>query len=208
MTRRVVVQLCRTHRSVEFLQRDDGWEFTDRLEAVWRACGLTSADRLAALTSHRRTYGPRPDRAHCPGSYSWPELRREAERRFGANESPDAVIADLRTRRDGDRATLPSVQTMRRWFREGRWLDRQARGADGAGCATRADATQARDDADVDRPGPHWYTRTGRPPHPMRHVAPIGMRMEIFPPFDAHIFDMSRMGPAEDDFGDRWIHGP
>jgi len=206
MTRRIVVHLCRTHRTVEFLSRDDGWEFTDQLEVAWRAHGMASTDRLAALTTHRRVYGPRPDRSHSPGSYSWPHLRAEAERRFGANETPDEVIADLRTRHEDGHATVPSVQTMRRWFREARWLDSPP------GCDDNQESRSAKTEGDSTPPTDgrtrQWYTRTGRPPHPMRHIVPIGMSMAIFPPFDAHLFGMSRMGPAEDDFGDRWIHGP
>ncbi len=52
-----------------------------------------------------------------------------------------------------------------------------------------------------------WYTPTGKPPHPLRHIAPPGMRMSLFPPFDAMLFDMSRREADEDDMGDRWIHG-
>lgn len=58
----------------------------------------------------------------CPGSYSWPLLRREAERRFATGEAPESVIADLReSYRDGP-AMVPSVRTMRRWFTDARWL--------------------------------------------------------------------------------------
>ncbi len=200
MTRRVVVQLCGTHRMAEFLARDDGWEFTDRLEEAWRSHGVAGTARMAALAAHRRAHGPRPDRSHCPGSYSWPLLRLEAERRYETGEAPDLVIADLRGRHGDGHATVPSVQTMRRWFRERRWLDRPPTPASGTDEASP-------DDDDEDRGG-GWYTRTGKPPHPLRHLALPGMRMELFPALDVHLFDMSRTGPAEDDFGDRWIHGP
>ncbi len=53
----------------------------------------------------------------------------------------------------------------------------------------------------------HHYTKTGKPPHPLRHIVPRGMSLSVFPPFDAIFFDMSRQEPADNDFGDRWIHG-
>lgn len=206
MTRRVVVQLCRVHRSAEFLARDDGWEFTQRMEAAWRSHGVATAQRMAALAAHRRTYGPRAQPSRCPGSYSWPALRREAERRFGQHEAPAEVIADLRDRHRDGLATVPSVQTMRRWFREARWLDRPPRRDVSVRRPGRGprNALGAGEDLGQER----WYTKTGKPPHPMRHIVPMGMRMQVFPPFDALYFDMSRAGPADDDFGDRWIHGP
>ena len=42
----------------------------------------------AALRTAHRTRG-------LPGSYSWRELRREAEERFAAGEPPSAVIDEL-----------------------------------------------------------------------------------------------------------------
>lgn len=58
-----------------------------------------------------------------PGSYSWPKLRNEAERRFAAGEDPRVVIADLRENNADGPALAPSVRTMRRWFTQRRWLD-------------------------------------------------------------------------------------
>ncbi len=152
---------------------------------------MATVARLAALAAHRRTHGPRPERRRPPGSHSWPLLRLEAERRFAANEPPDAVIADLRARHGSGRATVPSVQTMRRWFREARWLDRSAgrehQAADGSGMTEDRPA----DPAD----GGNRYTPTGTPPHPMLHIVSPGMRMEVVPPLAAHLFDMSPTGP-------------
>ncbi len=200
MTRRVVVHLCRTHRTDAYLSRDDGREFTDRIEAAWRTLGLATSARLAALAAHRRAHGPRPDRSHCPGSYSWPALRLEAEGRFASGEPPREVIGDLRSRHVEAPATVPSVQTMRRWFRERRWLDRGAADGDGGERTQECDPP-----ADVRKT---YYTRTGKPPHPLLRYAGAMTGITMWRPFDAHIYDMSRGGPAEDDFGDRWIHGP
>jgi hypothetical protein len=59
-----------------------------------------------------------------PGSYAWPTLRDEAERRFAAGAAAQAVIATLRARHAADTARAPSVRTMRRWCAERRWLAR------------------------------------------------------------------------------------
>ena len=57
-------------------------------------------------------------------SRGWPMLRREAERRFAADEPPAQVISELRqTYRDGP-AMVPSLRTMRRWFTQARRLAR------------------------------------------------------------------------------------
>ncbi len=126
LTHGVAVWLCDTHGSGAFMHRRAGREFTDRVAAVWTASGVLTVRRKQALEAHLRRVrmvGAERDR---PGSYSWPVLRREAERRFAAGEPPPEVIADLRgTSRDGP-AMVPSVRTMRRWFTQARWLERQS----------------------------------------------------------------------------------
>jgi hypothetical protein len=121
MTHRVKVWLCATHADVSFLDAAGGNTFVARLHAVWAAAGAVTPWRLAALRAHVRAlhaYGTGRDR---PGSYAWPELRREAEKRFAAGEDPVVVIADLRGRHRSGPAHVPSPRTMRRWFTEARW---------------------------------------------------------------------------------------
>lgn len=212
MTHRVAVQLCPRHRDVRYLRRDGGRAFASALEEVWRAHGVASAFRRAALRTHRRRYGARADAGRLPGSYSWPALRAEAERRFAADEPPDAVIDDLRTRHGEDHATVPTRQTMRRWFREGRWLDTDSANAGARSGSGRPPRRRLRPSShsvggSSVKTVKYWYTKSGKPPHPLRHIVPYGARLSVFPPFDALFFDMSRRGPADDDFGDRWIHG-
>lgn len=70
------------------MHRRAGREFTDRVAAVWTASGVLTVRRKQALEAHLRRVrmvGAERDR---PGSYSWPVLRREAERRFAAGEPP------------------------------------------------------------------------------------------------------------------------
>ena len=66
---------------------------------------------------------PRPR----PGSYSWAELRREAEERWASGDLPGPVIEELRAREAPGRARPPSRPTMYRWWREGRWRAAGAR---------------------------------------------------------------------------------
>ena len=103
------------------MARRAGRDFVASLMRAWDAAGCLTAARSRALDLHRvRLAGP-PPRSR-PGSYAWPELRREAERRFAAGETPGRVIAELRERAGAGPAVPPSRRTMTRWFREGRWL--------------------------------------------------------------------------------------
>jgi hypothetical protein len=109
-----------------------GRDFVASLHAVWRAAGIRSKRHEAALSAHLARIRRRPDR-NQPGSYSWPGLRQEAERRFARGEHPRVVIDDLRRRHTGLPANVPSVRTMRRWFAQRRWLTSVAASAHRAG---------------------------------------------------------------------------
>ena len=89
---------------------------------VWRAADCLTARRSRALDLFLARFASPVPRV-CPGSYSWRELRAEAEGAgFAGGERPASVIAELRARereRPGP-AHPPTAQTMRRWFREGR----------------------------------------------------------------------------------------
>jgi hypothetical protein len=123
LTRGVMVWLCAAHRAPAFLTRRAGRDLVASLGALWSAAGCFGARRRRALEDHLRRVR-QPPAAPRPGSYSWPELRREAERRFGAGEPPGRVIGELRARHAGLPARVPSLRTMRRWFSDGRWLPR------------------------------------------------------------------------------------
>lgn len=123
MTHGVSIWLCEAHRGDGFLRRRSGNEFVERLSAVWTASGVLNGRRQQALDAHLHRVLHSSDDRDRPGSYSWPVLRREAERRFAAGEEPAAVISELRqTYRDGP-AMVPSIRTMRRWFTQARWQD-------------------------------------------------------------------------------------
>lgn len=130
MTHGISIWLCEVHSTDEFLQRRSGKAFTERLVSIWIAAGAATARKLAAARAHvRGVQRAVLDTSDLPGSYSWPKLREEAERRFATGEDPSAVISDLRqTYRDGP-AMVPTVRTMHRWFTDGRWRVAHRRGA-------------------------------------------------------------------------------
>ncbi len=121
LTHGVVVWLCAAHRENRFLARRGGREFTERLAARWAAAGCLTVTRARALRTHIGQVAAAATRQPTPGSYSWPELRQEAERRFDHGEPPGDVIRELRQRYRHAVAQVPSTRTMRRWFSEARW---------------------------------------------------------------------------------------
>jgi hypothetical protein len=120
----VSVWLCAAHRDPGFVYGRAGRDLVVSLMHVWRSADCFTRERSRALDlfqARLRSLAPRSR----PGSYTWPELRLEAEGRWAAGEAPGRVIDELRAReraRPGP-ARPPSVVTMRRWFRQGRWRD-------------------------------------------------------------------------------------
>jgi hypothetical protein len=125
MTHGITIWLCDHHRSDTYMQRRSGGEFVERLAAAWAAAGMLTIRRRDALSAHCQRIEAGDTKREQPGSYSWPQLRREAERRYAAGEAPAKVIHELRQNyRDGP-AMVPSIRTMRRWFTQARWLTTQ-----------------------------------------------------------------------------------
>ena len=122
LTHGVSVWLCDQHASDAFARRDGGVEFVERLARVWAAAGALSARRMAALRAHVQRVRHAGVQRGRPGSYSWPLLRQEAERRFAAGQPPGTVITELRKSYADGPAMVPSIRTMRRWFTQARWL--------------------------------------------------------------------------------------
>jgi hypothetical protein len=172
LTQGVSVWLCAGHRAPAFLARRAGRDLAASLGALWSGAGCLTTRRRRALEDHLRRVRQHPA-ATRPGSYAWPELRREAERRFSAGEPPARVIAELRARHRSAPACVPSLRTMRRWFSDGRWLARApasvvsrparpvsrpvARGGEGSaapgGVARPAEAPRGREPSECDRAG-------------------------------------------------------
>ena len=107
----------------EFQTRRNGRDFVLTLERLWKAHGCLTVARSNALRRHLAACSGAEARPR-PGSYSWPELRQEAEAAFAAGSPADKVIAALRRLHAAGAAHPPSTRTMRRWSTERRWLAR------------------------------------------------------------------------------------
>jgi hypothetical protein len=122
LTHGVTVWLCEAHASPEFQVRRSGRDFVLTLQRLWGAHGCLTAARSRALSAHLAAMAERSG-SPKPGSYSWAELRRQAESEFAEGGPPMPTITRLRARYSGGSAAPPSVRTMRRWHRERRWLE-------------------------------------------------------------------------------------
>jgi hypothetical protein len=120
----VRVWLCEGHASPEFQTQRSGRDLVLTLQRLWQAHGMLTSARGKALTAHLnacRGPAPRPR----PGSYAWPDLRAQAERRFAAGAGPHAVAHELPGWRLKEYVwPLPSGRTIRRWHAQRRWLQR------------------------------------------------------------------------------------
>lgn len=122
MTHGVVVGLCKAHRELGYLRRRSGRLFGEHLRRYFEArSGSLSGRQQAAIQTHIGCVIGVELRSG-PGSYAWPTVRLEAERRFAAGDDPRVVIAQLRRRYSGSIAIVPSIRTLQRWFMQGRWL--------------------------------------------------------------------------------------
>ena len=104
------------------MRREGGRELVRRLTGIWSASDALGLRRRAALAAHIERLRLADEGRNKPGSHTWPKLRREAEQRFAAGETPALVIDELRHSYGDGPAIVPSVRTMRRWFAQGRWL--------------------------------------------------------------------------------------
>lgn len=137
----VTVWLCTAHASPAFQTGRSGRDLVLTLQRLWHAHGCLTAVRRRALSAHLAACTAAAQRPR-PGSYSWPDLRAEAERRFAAGAAPHAVMRDLRAPTVGCPGRLPSGRTIRRWYAQRRWLA-QASGARGQpGSGARFDTIQ------------------------------------------------------------------
>jgi hypothetical protein len=119
----VTVWLCAAHRSERFQRSRAGRDFWVSLRYVWAAAGCLTARRERALEIHRERLLRRasPPARRRPGSYAWPDLRREAEGLWARGAALRSVIDRLRTREARGSARPPSPATMYRWHAQARW---------------------------------------------------------------------------------------
>ncbi len=119
----VCVWLCEGHASPQFQTQRGGRDLVLTLQRLWQAHGMLTAARGRALSAHLAACRGPAARAR-PGSYCWPDLRAEAERRFAGGTGPHTVARDLHMRSlpGGCPGRLPSSRTIRRWHSQRRWL--------------------------------------------------------------------------------------
>ncbi len=123
MTNRVSVHLCEAHADRSFQIRRGGRDFVRTLMGVWRANDCLTLARSRALAAHLANLQGHPGRPR-PGSYTWPELRRDLEARYAGGATPAELHPCVRARLDPFPARPPSRRTLQRWHAERRWLAR------------------------------------------------------------------------------------
>lgn len=114
----VAVWLCAGHRSESFMTGRSGRDLVASLWHVWRAAGCMTRRRHQALEALRARLRGRRAQRDRPGSYAWPALRRECQRRAGSGERVGALIAEIRTRFRRGQQRPPSRRTVQRWIAE------------------------------------------------------------------------------------------
>jgi hypothetical protein len=122
----VTIALCADHRDPAFLRSRGGRDFLAALATTYESLGLHAAryrQALRAFLDDVLAMGT-PTPRHRPGSYAWPQQRQAAEAVWAAggsyHDGADAVHAYYTTPAPGIRA--PSSHTVRRWWRQRRWL--------------------------------------------------------------------------------------
>ncbi len=138
----VQLVLCEDHRDPAWIASRNGRDFLASVTATLSSFGITHRRYSAAVSVFVQDAVTRnaPTPRHRPGSYAWPGLRSAAEGVWasgGSYHDGEAAIRECaRTVADGWRA--PSPHTVRRWWRDKRWLlghggqarDRQASGSE------------------------------------------------------------------------------
>ena len=122
----VAVAFCDDHRDPAFVHSRGGRDFFSALTTTYESLGLRGkrfSNAIRAFVDDVLAMG-QPTPRHRPGSYAWPDQRRAAE----------AAWADGGTYHAGEAVVLtsfaalppsvkpPSPHTIRRWWRDRRWL--------------------------------------------------------------------------------------
>ena len=122
LTHRVSVWLCVAHAGPAFQTRRSGRDFVTTLAAVWKANDCLTTARNKALTAHLHSLRqPKPPRPR-PGSYAWPDLRRDLERAYAGGATPREAHTAVHTEHGAGPARPPSRRTIQRWHAQRRWL--------------------------------------------------------------------------------------
>jgi hypothetical protein len=122
----VAIALCEDHRDPAFVRSRGGRDFVAAMTTTFESLGLRGArygKALREFVADVIAMGT-PTPRHRPGSYAWPEQRRDAEAIWAGggsyHDGEAAVLAYFEKPVPGMRA--PSGHTIRRWWRDRRWL--------------------------------------------------------------------------------------
>ena len=140
----VTIVLCNPHRDVRFIASRGGRDFLASIPSIFEAVGLRgnryakAVQSLADQVGLRTTATPR----RRPGSYAWPGLRACAEAAWASggsyHQGESLVLAAFGNVAAEHLSVIrpPSRETVRRWWRQRRWLSRRP-GEDGTPPRTR-----------------------------------------------------------------------
>lgn len=117
----VSLWLCAGHAGRDFQARRSGRDFVRTLSGVWQASGCLTQARSRALAAHLASLKARPRRGR-PGSYAWPELRRQVEAAYAEGLRPKDVADSIHATYAACPAHPPSRRTLERWAAQRRWL--------------------------------------------------------------------------------------
>ena len=122
LTHRVSVWLCHAHASRDFQTRRSGRDFATTLAGIWKSNDCLTVARSKALTAHlEHLRGPTPPRPR-PGSYAWPDLRRDVEAGYAHGTTPHQAHHAVHHQHGHGPARPPSKRTIQRWHAQRRWL--------------------------------------------------------------------------------------
>ena len=117
----VEVWLCPGHVSRQFQTMRSGRDFVRTLSGIWQANGCYTQARHRALHAHLASLKTHPTRP-TPGSYAWPELRRQAEAAYADGLTPKDLADSIHATYATCPAHPPSRRTLERWAAQRRWL--------------------------------------------------------------------------------------
>lgn len=122
LTNRVSVHLCEAHADRSFQTRRSG-RLRAHVDGSVESERLPDPRRSRALDAHLANLSGRSARPR-PGSYTWPELRRDLEAGYAGGATPAELHPPVHARLEPFPARPPSRRTLQRWHAEHRWLAR------------------------------------------------------------------------------------
>jgi hypothetical protein len=127
----VAIVLCADHRDVRFIQSRGGRDFLAAVATMFDSFGLKGKRYHVALTRfvNKVHDKAKPTPRRRPGSYAYPQLREAAEKVWAAggdyDDGEDVVFRGFLDLQYPSHIPPPNTQTVRRWWRECRWIVRR-----------------------------------------------------------------------------------